>query len=354
MRRFITGAVLVLLSASSMAQADLKSAFDEFQSLYETRFGQVRACTNSEFQRFGVCSPALRNDGNAPYILHHGKATQGVVVLLHGLSDSPFYMKGIAQALHDRGLTVIVPLNVGHGQLDASDEMSDSELSDKWAAHLSDVVDVANTIGDTVYLGGFSTGGALSVQYYLSHPENVDAIMLFSGALALDSGVERLSKIWGIQWVASLIDGDYVTQGPNPYKYPTIASFTGLELMEVIADVRDQFEDGKTINVPVFTAHSQADTTTPISGIEDLMARTTTKINTQFVIDESYHLCHADVVVSKKMVIDMHFDKSAVDLRDACAVPQGNPLFRLLLMMLNSFIDEVERQDEKAVDSTAN
>lgn len=354
MRHLFAGVILALLSTSSMAQAGVKLAFDQFSSLYESRFGQVRACTNSGFQRFSVCSPALRNDGNAPYILHHGKATDGVVVLLHGLSDSPFYMRGIAQALHDRGLTVIVPLNVGHGQLDASDEMSDSELSDKWAAHLSDIVDLAHTMGKTVYLGGFSTGGALSVQYYLTQPERVDAIMLFSGALALDSGVERLSKIWGIQWVASILDGDYVTQGPNPYKYPAIASFTGLELMEVITDIRTRFEEGKTIDVPVFAAHSQADTTTPISGIEDLMARTTTKVNTQFVIDESYQLCHADVVVNSKMVVDMHFDKSAVDLRDECAVPKGNPLFRQMLMMLNSFLDDIEKQRDKPVDSKVN
>ena len=331
--------LMMVISASSAAQSGLDQAFDQFSNLYEQRLGQVRGCLNPSPNRFSVCSPALRNDGNAPYILHHGKQTDKVVVLLHGLSDSPFYMQGIARNLFDQGINVIVPLNVGHGQLEADADMHDDKLAERWAAHLNDVVKLAPQLGKKVYLGGFSTGGALSVQHYLHHPEGISGIMLFSGALALDSGVERLSRIWGIQWIASMIDGDYVTDGPNPYKYPTIASFSGLELMEVIADVREQLEQGETIDVPLFAAHSQADSTTPISGIENLIDHTT-KGNTFFVIDESYNLCHADVVVNKLMVVEMHFDKSGVDLRDACAVPHANPLFRQMTMMLDAFMDE--------------
>ena len=37
----------------------------------------------------------------------------------------------------------------------------------------------------------------------------------------------------------------------------------------------------------------------------------------------------------------MHFDDSNVDLRDNCAAPQANPLFRQMIMMLGSFVDEV-------------
>ncbi|MBU2979429.1 lysophospholipase [Alteromonas sp. C1M14] len=330
--------LLMMFSACTYAQPDLDDAFDKFSALYEQRFGQVRACLNPTSSRFSVCSPALRNDGNAPYILHHAKPTEKVVVLLHGLSDSPFYMRGIAQALFDEGMNVIVPLNVGHGQLDADDEMSDSELAARWSAHLSDVVKIAPSLGDKIYLGGFSTGGALAVKQYLHHPEGIEGILLFSGALALDSGVEKLSRIWGIQWVARLLDGDYITQGPNPYKYPTIASFAGLELMEIINDIREQFEQGKTIDVPVFAAHSQADATTPISGVEDLLAHTTAT-NTLFVIDESYKLCHANLVINQSMVNDMHFNKQNIDLRDPCAVPSKNPLFSQMIMMMDSFVN---------------
>ncbi|MEG3765660.1 alpha/beta hydrolase [Alteromonas sp. 14N.309.X.WAT.G.H12] len=330
--------LLLLFSVCTHAQSDLDDAFDKFSALYKQRFGQIRACLNPTTTRFSVCSPALRNDGNAPYILHHSKPTEKVVVLLHGLSDSPFYMRGIAQALFDKGMNVIVPLNVGHGQLVADDDMSDSDLAERWKEHLNDVIAIAPELGNKIYLGGFSTGGALVVDHYLHHPENVAGIMLFSGALALDSGVEKLSRIWGIQWIAGLLDGEYITHGPNPYKYPTIASFAGLELMEVINDIRDQLAQGKTVDVPVFAAHSQADSTTPISGIEDLLAHTTAT-NTFFVIDKGYKLCHANLVMNQAMVNDLHFNKQNVDLRDPCAVPTKNPLFSQMIMMMDSFVD---------------
>lgn len=151
--------LLLVVSASIYAQPDLDHGFDKFSALYKQRFGQVRACLNPTTTRFSVCSPALRNDGNAPYILHHGKPTDNVVVLLHGLSDSPFYMRGIAQALFDKGMNVIVPLNVGHGQRDADDDMSDSDLAKRWKQHLDDVIKIAPEFGNKIYLGGFSTGG---------------------------------------------------------------------------------------------------------------------------------------------------------------------------------------------------
>ncbi|MEL6926321.1 MAG: hypothetical protein AAFO94_19925, partial [Bacteroidota bacterium] len=35
--------------------------------------------------------------GNYPRILHHGDRTREVMVLTHGLSDSPFYVEAIAR-----------------------------------------------------------------------------------------------------------------------------------------------------------------------------------------------------------------------------------------------------------------
>ena len=107
-------ALLLVISATTTAKEnELNDGFAAFSHLYEERLGQVRACMNRSVTRFDVCSPALRNDGNAPYILHHGNKTAKVAVLLHGLSDSPFYMSGVARSLYDKGFNVIVPLNVG-------------------------------------------------------------------------------------------------------------------------------------------------------------------------------------------------------------------------------------------------
>ncbi|RDV29055.1 alpha/beta fold hydrolase [Alteromonas aestuariivivens] len=317
----------------------LDPLLDKFAELYTSEWGQVKPCPEPAAHRFRVCSDKLRNEGNAPFILHHGVPTANTAILIHGLSDSPFFVSGIAQVLYEKGFTVIAPLLPGHGLKVADADMEDKQLAERWQQHVDQVVALTDGIDTKVFLGGFSTGGALSVEQYLDSPAQIDGLMLFSGALALTDNAESMSKFWGIKWVAKLIDGHYETDGPNPYKYPSVAGFAGLELMDVINQIRDQLEAGKRIEVPLFAAHSQADRTTPIHGIEGLLEFTRGS-NTVFIIDESYNLCHADLVVSEAMIRAMQFDKSRVNGIEECAVPKANPLYRQMTMMLQSFVDE--------------
>ena len=179
----------------------------------------------------------------------------------------------------------------------------------------------------------------MAVEQYLDASDNIDGLMLFSGALALSENAESMSRIWGIKWVAKIVDGSYITHGPNPFKYPNVAGFAGLELMDIIEKIRDDFEDGKRIEVPLFAAHSQADATTPIHGVENLMENSAGP-NTFFVIDASYALCHADLVVNTSMLHDMKFNKVMVNENEECAVPKANPLFSTMSLMLKTYAQQ--------------
>ncbi|MEW9797206.1 alpha/beta hydrolase [Alteromonas sp. CYL-A6] len=327
-----------LLLPSSLLAATLSEAESAFRQLYETEFGQLTRCTKTSLNRTAVCADVLRNEGNAPFILHHGKATDRVAVLVHGLSDSPFYLREIARVLHDKGFTVIVPLLPGHGLRDADEDMKDSELAARWQAHVSDVMAIATSLSDQVVAGGFSAGGTLVVNHYLNHPDDIDGILLFSGALALSDNAEGMAGIWGIKWLARLVDGDYVSHGPNPYKYPSVAGYAGLQLMDMISGIRAKFEEGKQITVPVFVAHSAADFTTPLHGVETLLAHSEGR-NVSFIVDASYALCHADLVVNTLLLHDMGLNKSLYNTSEPCAMPQANPLFGQMIMMLQSFLD---------------
>ena len=313
------------------------AAMDQFAALYEAELGKIQPCREPKLNQFKVCSPLLRSEGNAPFILYGDQPTDKVAVLVHGLSDSPFFMREIARIVHDQGYTVLVPLLPGHGLREADEDMEDWDLAERWQSHVDDVMAIAQSMGSTVIAGGFSTGGALVVQQALDEPASLDAVMLFSGALALSENAESMSRIWGIKLLARVIDGSYVTHGPNPYKYPSVAGFAGLELMDIIDDIRDQLEAGKKLDVPLFAAHSQADNTTPISGVENLMAHAEGD-NTFFVIDESYQLCHTDLVVNSSLLMEMRFNRTLVNETEECAVPKANPLFRQMQMMLESFL----------------
>ena len=342
--------ILSLFIATPAMADTITSVFDQFSATYKKELGSVKPCTERQAQRYSVCSDALRNEGNSPFILHHDKPTENVAVLFHGLSDSPYFMKAIAGVLFDNGFNVVVPLLPGHGKREADADMSDSQLAERWQAHVDEVMTMAAQLGEKVYIGGFSTGGALAVDHYLDNPDSLDGIMLFSGALALSDNAETMWKIWGIKLLARLIDGDYETRGPNPYKYPAVAGFAGLELMDIIAHIRERLEDGQEIQVPVFVAHSQADNTTPVHGVKDLLSYASGN-NTLFEIDEGYDLCHADLPLNRKLVADMHFDKSQVNVQERCAVPKSNPLFRQMTMMLKAFVAEHTTAPDEALDS---
>jgi len=114
-----------------------------------------------------------------------------------------------------------------------------------------------------------------------------------------------------------------------------------LELMDLINIIWDKVEEGQQIEVPLFAAHSQADVTTPILGIEQLMDASKGP-NTFFVIDESYGLCHADLVVNTSLLNKMNFNASMVNQQEECAVPKANPLFSTMGLMLRDYLSQFE------------
>jgi pimeloyl-ACP methyl ester carboxylesterase len=215
--------------------------------------------------------------------------------------------------------------------------MQDPNLSDRWKAHVSEIMAFSKSLGEQMYIGGFSTGGGLATEYILQNPNSVKGLMLFSGALALDSSVESMSKIWGIQLLAKWLDGEYQTMGGNLYKYPHVARFTGFELAETIFSVRALIEQGAPVNFPIFSAHSLSDNTTPIIGIKNLMA-VNQSTNTLFELAKELKVCHADVVISKQQAIDMRYDASKLEEVLPCDVPKANPKHAEMLDALGQFL----------------
>ncbi len=323
------------------AQANLSSSqLDEFAAIYQQELGSTRVCEQQLSYEYKVCSDVLKSEGNAPYVFQ-SDTSKGVVVLFHGLSDSPFFMRSIAEYLYREGYTVVVPLTPGHGKLEADADMEDSQLKSRWYAHVNQVMGIVEQQPQPVFIGGFSTGGAFATWYSLHNPDKVKGILLFSAALELTGGAETMSKIWGIKLLAKLLDGDYETQGPHPYKYPSVASYSGLILMDVIRDIREFLKD-KTIEKPIFAAHSMADNVTMVSGIESLIEKVDGN-HTFFKVDESYDVCHADVVMNQVQIVQLQFNKSEVNENERCAVPKANPQHDNMLKTLGYFMQQHEQ-----------
>lgn len=319
---------------SSVAKAD-------FQRIYAPRFPSQRVCHQSDTE-FRLCSPLLLNEGIGPRVLL-SNAEQSerppVMVLFHGLSDSPFYLLAIAKTLQQTGHDVILPLHPAHG-LKKPDAMHASDLKQQWRDHVDAIMDFADDHWARVHIGGFSTGGALSVDYLLRHQaaneRSVSSLLLFSGALALNQQVESWSKVPFIKQIAKLIDGKYQGTGKNPYKYPSVSGYAGMVLMELIREIRVSFDE-QVLRLPIFAAHSAADTTTPLAGIDDLLARVKGK-HTRFVVGEEIDLCHSDLVLDRyhALIASRQYVRTSQDER--CTIPQANPQFNIMISLLQQFM----------------
>lgn len=99
------------------------------------------------------------------------------ILLVHGLGDSPWSFHDIAPRLANQGYLVRTVLLPGHGT--KPDDLIDI-TAEEW---LRVVYEQAKTLTDDVdgdmYLGGFSTGANLILDYAYTHPE-IKGLALFS------------------------------------------------------------------------------------------------------------------------------------------------------------------------------
>lgn len=107
-----------------------------------------------------------------------GKPAKGIL-LVHGLGDSPGSFSDIGPALARQGFLVRTVLLSGHGT--RPEDMLHVSV-DSWRRVVQEQAAVLGRDVDKLYLGGFSTGGNLALEYAMTHPE-VEGVALFSPAI---------------------------------------------------------------------------------------------------------------------------------------------------------------------------
>lgn len=111
-------------------------------------------------------------DWNRSYILMPEGTPRGAVVLLHGLTDTPYSLRHIAESYRQRGFVAVAPRLPGHGTVPAALTRVDWEA---WvAATRLGVREATRLAGPSVplHIVGFSNGGALAMKYALDTLDN--------------------------------------------------------------------------------------------------------------------------------------------------------------------------------------
>jgi alpha-beta hydrolase superfamily lysophospholipase len=165
-------------------------------------------------------------DWNRSYLLEPDGVPAGAVVLLHGLTDSPYSLRHIARRYRDAGYTAVSIRLPAHGTVPAA--LTDIGWPDWLAATRLAVREARRRVGPDlpVHLVGFSNGGALALKYALDALEDpallppdrlvlispmigITAFARFAGLAGLPALFPRFAKA---AWLAILPEF-------NPFKY---------------------------------------------------------------------------------------------------------------------------------------
>lgn len=126
---------------------------------------------------------ASRLTANLPYTLI-SKKNHKVALLIHGLSDSPYYMKDIGQKLFEDGYNIVAITLSGHS---TNAESLSAVTVEDWIEDIRFGIDMAQNYGNKLFLIGMSTGGSLAVDAILDEElsKKITGVVLISPALKL-------------------------------------------------------------------------------------------------------------------------------------------------------------------------
>lgn len=309
-------------------------ALQQFGMHYAERW---RDAVENRYEKDGLniltvsSSSRLRdNDGNYPQIWHHGQPTENAIVLIHGLTDSPFYMSAIAADFAHIGFNVILPLLPGHGLNHPGRVFRQLKHTD-WIHTVDAACKVASHIGKQVSIGGLSTGGALSVHKAIKDPKSISgALFLYSAALDIGTAEQLLLQTEAGRIIARLSDQtiwlektvvDQVTMilddqaagasnehygiGDNPYKYSVFFFEGASQLAEIIQEINEHYSDTPAkfsdLAQPVFAAHSKTDDSAKLRGITPIISNHPSGRADLFSLED---VPHASVVLKQPIISD--------------------------------------------------
>ena len=186
---------------------------------------------------------------NSPFELKPMQPNGKAVLLVHGLSDSPYSFIDIGQELVKQGYLVRTLLLPGHGSK-AADLML--PVLDDWTGIVKHHTQLLIQRYDEVWLGGYSTGANL-VTIEASENPQVAGLLLFSPAFKPDNNLVRLAPI-----ARHFVDWADEDPEENIAKYDSLPMNGAAVYYQTSSLVREKLAE-QPVDIPVFMAISEGD-----------------------------------------------------------------------------------------------
>ena len=240
--------------------ADRIKTLDDYRALEDRLFATLRREVYDQappekrrrLDRFAAGSlsdpGAGPDNANRTYELA-APGARAAALLVHGLTDSPYVLRRLGERLHAEGVWVVGLRLPGHGTAPVA--LTRVQWQDWAAAVRLAARDLRAKAGADapLYLVGFSTGAALSVEYALARLEGEDlpepaGIVLLSPAIGVDAlapvstaqeWLSHLPRLGKLAWLDLVPEID-------PYKYASFATNAGSQIYKVTKRIGERVE----------------------------------------------------------------------------------------------------------------
>jgi alpha-beta hydrolase superfamily lysophospholipase len=224
---------------SEMRQIEIdKADWDGYLEAEDRIFDEIRHNVVSktvdsgehELNRYNSLSQVypenFADNWNRSYSLHPDVPVKGAVVLLHGLTDSPYSLRHIADHYRQMGFVAVGIRLPAHGTLPSA--LTDIGWEDWLAATRLAVREATSRAGEhlPLHIVGFSNGGALAMKYTLDALEDPQLIMPQQVVLISPMiGITRFARYAGLAGIPAILPAfsraAWLNIVPefNPFKY---------------------------------------------------------------------------------------------------------------------------------------
>jgi alpha-beta hydrolase superfamily lysophospholipase len=222
----LTAKQLAKLGWSGYLEAE-KKLFEEVRTKVTERIEpEERTPSNRYFDGSPIYPGKFATDWNRSYVMAPDGAPVGAVVLLHGLTDTPYSLRHIARRYRADGWVAVGIRLPGHGTVPAG--LTDVDWEDWVAATRLAVREARRRAGPgrPLHLVGFSNGGALAMKYALDALGDKtlarpDRLVLISPMIGI-TAFARFAGVFG--WPAvfpAFANAAWLSVVPefNPFKY---------------------------------------------------------------------------------------------------------------------------------------
>jgi alpha-beta hydrolase superfamily lysophospholipase len=257
-------------------------------------YDNVKTVGGDPFNRYtpnSISSPYRGEGGedlNCSFELPAKGEKKGGILLVHGLTDSPYHLRSASEIFAENGYYVICLRLPGHGTIPGA--LSDVKWEEWYAAvkfGAQMLQKEISTLKDPqFFLGGFSTGGALTLRYVLenlasgNHSALPQKLFLFSPAIGVSWKAELADWHKVLSWIPFFRKFKWNEIKPeyDPFKYISFPKNAADQIHELVkanaALVKRLKSDKGNLEKmpPVYAFQSIADSTVSADKLIRLMA----------------------------------------------------------------------------------